>query len=100
MVERRFLINGKMVGLNAGQEGKGLVSWSPGAILASQFIQPMGKGDKKSKKGKIWKGSYGVSRNKRSIKARLKRITSKPATPAAEKPKAKRATRKKEAAAE
>lgn len=60
----------------------------------------MGKGDKKSKKGKIWKGSYGVSRNKRAIKARLKRLSSRPAAPAAEKPKAKRATKKKEAAAE
>ncbi|MBL7851503.1 MAG: 30S ribosomal protein THX [Cyclobacteriaceae bacterium] len=60
----------------------------------------MGKGDKKSKRGKIWKGSYGVSRNKRALKARLKRISSQPAAPAAEKPKAKRATRKKEAAAE
>jgi ribosomal small subunit protein bTHX len=37
----------------------------------------MGKGDKKSKKGKRWKGSYGVSRNKSTIKARLKRSTSK-----------------------
>ncbi len=60
----------------------------------------MGKGDKKSKKGKIWKGSYGVSRNKKAIKARLKRLASQPAAPAAEKPKAKRATRKKETAAE
>lgn len=62
----------------------------------------MGKGDKKSKKGKIWKGSYGVSRNKQAIKARLKRVQSRPtaAAPAAteEKPKAKRAPRKKEAA--
>jgi len=63
----------------------------------------MGKGDKKSKKGKIWRGSYGVSRNKKGIKSRLKRISSKPsAAPAAaaEKPKAKRAPRKKDAAAE
>lgn len=37
----------------------------------------MGKGDKKSKKGKRWKGSFGVSRNKSAIKARLKRNTSK-----------------------
>jgi ribosomal small subunit protein bTHX len=36
----------------------------------------MGRGDKKSKKGKRWKGSYGVSRNKSAIKARLKRNTS------------------------
>lgn len=33
----------------------------------------MGKGDKKSKKGKIWTGSYGNSRNKKAIKARIKR---------------------------
>ncbi len=61
----------------------------------------MGKGDKKSKKGKIWKGSYGVSRNKKAIKSRLKRLNSRPAAAAAsseEKPKAKRAPRKKEAA--
>ncbi len=65
----------------------------------------MGKGDKKSRKGKIWKGSYGVSRNRKKIKAHLKRATSKPAAPveaaaAPEKPKAKRTTRKKEAASE
>ncbi len=63
----------------------------------------MGRGDKKSKKGKIWLGSYGVSRNKKAIKARLKRVASaKPATAVVteEKPKAKRAPRKKEAAAE
>lgn len=62
----------------------------------------MGKGDKKSKKGKIWKGSYGVSRNKKAIKLRLKRVHSRPAAPAAseEKPKAKRTPRKKEASAE
>ncbi|NOT76682.1 MAG: 30S ribosomal protein THX [Cyclobacteriaceae bacterium] len=61
----------------------------------------MGRGDRKSKKGKVWNGSYGVSRNKKAIKARLKRVTStKPASAAAveEKPKAKRAPRKKEAA--
>ncbi|GIV36262.1 MAG: hypothetical protein KatS3mg032_0641 [Cyclobacteriaceae bacterium] len=33
----------------------------------------MGKGDKKSKRGKIWKGTYGVSRSRKAIKARLKR---------------------------
>lgn len=68
----------------------------------------MGRGDKKSKKGKIWNGSYGVSRNKKAIKARLKRVNSKSAAVpvvaaavvAEEKPKAKRAPRKKEAAAE
>ena len=64
----------------------------------------MGRGDKKSKKGKIWNGSYGVSRSKKAIKARLKRVNSaKPAAAAVvvaveEKPKVKRAPRKKEAA--
>ena len=65
----------------------------------------MGRGDKKSKKGKIWNGSYGVSRSKKAIKARLKRVNSaKPAAAVAvvvaveEKPKVKRAPRKKEAA--
>jgi len=65
----------------------------------------MGRGDKKSRKGKISIGSYGVSRSRKKIKARLKRVTSKPAAPvteavATEKPKAKRTTKKKEAASE
>jgi ribosomal small subunit protein bTHX len=52
----------------------------------------MGKGDKKSKKGKRWRGSFGVSRNKSAIKAKIKRAASKkPAgastTAAAAKPK-------------
>jgi ribosomal small subunit protein bTHX len=58
----------------------------------------MGRGDKKSKKGKIWKGSYGVSRNKKSIKQQIKRSAKKEvtATPAAEAPaKPKRAVKKK-----
>jgi 30S ribosomal protein S31 len=38
----------------------------------------MGKGDKKSKKGKIAKGSYGNSRKKSAIKARLKKKASTP----------------------
>lgn len=55
----------------------------------------MGKGDKKSKKGKIFKDSYGNSRNKKAIKAKLKRVASKkPAEPvaAAAAPKPKRTT--------
>ncbi len=66
----------------------------------------MGKGDKKTKKGKISIGSYGVSRNKKAIKARLKRGTSKPAAavvvtvPVEVKPKVKRAPKKKAGAAE
>jgi ribosomal small subunit protein bTHX len=54
----------------------------------------MGKGDKKSKKGKRWRASFGVSRNKKSIKARMKRGASKKATSDAA-PKAKRSPRKK-----
>lgn len=37
----------------------------------------MGKGDKKSKKGKRWRKSYGVSLNRNAIKARLKRASTK-----------------------
>lgn len=60
----------------------------------------MGKGDKKSKKGKIWKGSFGNSRLKKKIKARLKRIasTKKTVEGADAKPKARRTTKKKETA--
>jgi ribosomal small subunit protein bTHX len=39
----------------------------------------MGKGDRKSKKGKIWRDSYGNSRRKKSLKAKLKRTASKKA---------------------
>ncbi|MBP9926393.1 MAG: 30S ribosomal protein THX [Cyclobacteriaceae bacterium] len=56
----------------------------------------MGRGDKKTKKGKRTIGSFGVSRNKSKIKARLKRVASKKtavATTAEAKPK--RAPRKK-----
>ena len=56
----------------------------------------MGKGDKKSKKGKIAKGSYGNSRNKKAIKARLKANASKKAaTPATGEAKPKRTNKKK-----
>ena len=52
----------------------------------------MGRGDKKSKKGKIWKDSYGNSRNKKQLKAKLKRNSSRkpaaaPVEEAAAKPK-------------
>ena len=61
----------------------------------------MGKGDKKSKKGKISIGSYGNSRRKKQIKERLKRSASKKrvvATEGKEKVKkvAKKATAKNE----
>ncbi len=60
----------------------------------------MGKGDKKSKKGKIWKDSYGNSRRKKLIKAKLRRSATKkttgatPVEEAAAKPK-RTQTRKK-----
>jgi ribosomal small subunit protein bTHX len=64
----------------------------------------MGRGDKKSKKGKRFKGSFGITRNRKAIKARLKRaVSAKPAVAKVEteaKPKAKRVVKKKEAAAE
>ncbi|MGC1243785.1 MAG: 30S ribosomal protein THX [Chryseosolibacter sp.] len=37
----------------------------------------MGRGDKKSKKGKIAIGSFGNARKRNSLKAKLKRATSK-----------------------
>ena len=40
----------------------------------------MGKGDKKTKKGKIFKASFGNSRKKKLIKAKLKRTASKKST--------------------
>jgi len=40
-------------------------------------IKIMGRGDIKTAKGKRTKGSFGVSRNKKAIKARLKRVASK-----------------------
>lgn len=57
----------------------------------------MGRGDKKTAKGKRWKGSFGVTRNKKAIKTRLKRNASKKSTPAATEaaPKAKKVAKKK-----
>jgi ribosomal small subunit protein bTHX len=60
----------------------------------------MGRGDKKSAKGKRSKGSYGVTRNKKKIKSQIKRASSKKTSTAApataEAPvKAKRTVKKK-----
>jgi ribosomal small subunit protein bTHX len=59
----------------------------------------MGRGDKKSKKGKRWRHSFGVSRNKQAIKAKLKRNASKKTkeAAAAAPAKPKRSVKKKEA---
>jgi ribosomal small subunit protein bTHX len=59
----------------------------------------MGRGDKKSKKGKRTIGSFGVSRNKKKIKERLKRTASRKPVVAAgadTKPKARKVAKKKE----
>ena len=59
----------------------------------------MGRGDKKSAKGKRSKGSYGNTRNRKAIKARLKRTASKKTVKAADetaKPKARKVAKKKE----
>lgn len=53
----------------------------------------MGKGDKKSKKGKISMGSYGVSRPKRLMRAAAPVAAPQPA--AASKPKAAPKAKKK-----
>lgn len=62
----------------------------------------MGKGDKKTRKGKIWRGSYGVSRPKARGAANIAKAIAKPAVAevaaAEEKPKkapAKKTARKK-----
>lgn len=67
------------------------------AILALNILKLMGRGDKKSKKGKRTMGSFGVSRSKSKIKARLKRVASKKksTTASSATAKPKRAPRKK-----
>jgi ribosomal small subunit protein bTHX len=59
----------------------------------------MGRGDKKSKKGKRTIGSFGNSRLKKKIKERMKRASRKKATAVTEeaaKPKARKVAKKKE----
>ena len=63
----------------------------------------MGKGDKKSKKGKISSGSYGVSRKRKKAatfvaKPKAKKADPKTEEAPAEKPVAKKAAVKKPAA--
>ena len=67
----------------------------------------MGKGDRKSRKGKLWLGSYGNSRKRSAIKSRLRRrlspdkpvVVAAPLVQAVEvveaKPKVKRTVKKK-----
>jgi ribosomal small subunit protein bTHX len=58
----------------------------------------MGRGDKKSKKGKRTIGSFGNSRNKKKIKERLRRTASRKPVVVGEaaKPKARKVAKKKE----
>jgi ribosomal small subunit protein bTHX len=46
-------------------------------IIADVNFLNMGRGDKKTKKGKIAIGSFGNSRKKNAIKARLKKSASR-----------------------
>jgi ribosomal small subunit protein bTHX len=55
----------------------------------------MGRGDKKTRKGKRTAGSFGVSRSRKRIKARLKRASSKKTTAVAAEAKPKKPSRKK-----
>jgi len=55
----------------------------------------MGRGDKKTRKGKRTAGSFGVSRNRKKIKARLTRAASKKTTTVAAEAKPKKPSRKK-----
>lgn len=49
----------------------------PFLIIAPESFLYMGKGDKKTKKGKIAIGTYGNSRRRNAIKAKLKRSASR-----------------------
>ena len=56
----------------------------------------MGRGDKKTTKGKRTIGSFGKARSRKAIKAKLKRTASKKTTDVAATPaKAKKVARKK-----
>ena len=70
-------------------------------IIAPYSLKYMGRGDKKTRKGKIWKGSFGVSRRRKAIQGKIKPLPAKPPIPVVvvtveEKPKAKRVSKKKE----
>ncbi len=47
------------------------------AIIADNYSNSMGRGDKKTSKGKRTIGSFGVSRSKKKIKEQIKRAASK-----------------------
>lgn len=56
----------------------------------------MGRGDKKTKKGKIWKGSYGNSRKRAVNKVKFTPVAkASEEVEAKPKPKAKKAAKKK-----
>lgn len=60
----------------------------------------MGRGDKKTKKGKIWKGSYGNSRKRAVNKAKHAPVATAGDDAGEKKPKAKKAPKKKTKVAE
>lgn len=55
----------------------------------------MGRGDKKSKKGKIFKGSFGNSRKRTAVKTKAQSATVKPEAATEEAAKPKRTAKKK-----
>lgn len=58
----------------------------------------MGKGDKKSRRGKISKGSYGVRRPRKKVKPALVKVEAKKPKATPKKSTAKKTTAKKTAA--
>jgi ribosomal small subunit protein bTHX len=78
-----------------------LVESKPFTILANNlFKSKMGRGDKKTKKGKISIGSFGNSRRRKSAKKKVVVVekTEVVVSSVDVKPKVKRAPKKKEAA--
>jgi 30S ribosomal protein S31 len=62
--------------------------------LQKKIILQMGKGDQKSKKGKISSGSYGVSRKKKKTAAYVAETKTEVAATEGEKPAKKAAAKK------
>lgn len=67
------------------------------AIIADNYSNSMGRGDKKTAKGKRTIGSFGVSRSKKKIREQMKRsVSKKPVAVAVEaEAKPKKAAKKK-----
>lgn len=63
--------------------------------MPSIYTKLMGRGDKKSAKGKRTIGSFGKARSRKAIKAKMKRTASKKATTTTTAAKPKKTARKK-----